>query len=632
MAAGRSFADYVKRKCYNGLFSAAEAYIRENAGSMDFRTSRVHRVGVVELQDATIERVYVSDLPGMKVGFDVGLELEILIKEDNYHYDETDVNYPWIRISCEGDLSKALDDWKITNIESFDKKNAPFNSLSDALVPYIKHDELEKAATLFLKEFYPEALEITESGTPPVWVDPELLAERLDLKIISQRIREDASVFGQLYFVDTDAEMFDANAGESKTVHIEGQTIVVDPMNFLLRSLGSYNNTIIHECVHWAKHRKVFELEKLFNDDASCISCEVIGGAASSASKQATEMMERQANQLAPRIQMPADPFRAKANEYIAKFMKETNARHEVDVMEMVITELETAFGVSKQAAKIRLVELGFESAIGTYTFLDGHYVKPHAFRRGSLKVNQTFSISAQDAGIERFLNQELNELTKYGDYLFIDNHYVYNAPLYVDRHENGQLILTEYARTHMDECCLVFDMKVTSRHCADYHTACFLNREQSDITFKLEFHNGYQNSPQERQIAMRQKQLEEEIGIRRQMTDDPEQCMDLLLKWRGMKYTELADMIEMSDRTVRRTVRGKTEPKVETAFLICIALHLSPVISEKLMEVLGCKLKPFDTKHQWLNEALHTKYPETPEAVQEYLKPYGIDLGITIF
>lgn len=632
MAAGRSFADYVKRKCYNGLFSAAEDYVRDNADNMDFRTSRVHRVCVVELQDATIERVYVSDLPGMKVAFDVGLELEVLIKEDDYHYDETDVKYPWIRISCEGDLSKALDDWRITNVEPFDKKNAPFNSLSDAMVPYIKHDDLEKDATLFLKEFYSEALEITKRGTPPVWVDPEVLAERLGLKIISQRIREDASVFGQLYFVDTDAEMFDANTGENKTVHIDGQTIVVDPKNFLLRSLGSYNNTIIHECVHWAKHRKVFELEKLFNDDTSCISCEVIGGAASSASKQATEMMERQANQLAPRIQMPAGPFRAKANEYITKFMKETNARHEVDVMEMVITELETAFGVSKQAAKIRLVELGFESAIGTYTFLDGHYVKPHAFRKGSLKVNQTFSISAQDAGIERIINRELNELTKSGDYLFIDNHYVYNAPLYVDRHENGQLIMTEYARTHMDECCLVFDMKVTSRHWADYHTACFLNREQSDITFKLEFHNGYQNSPQERQVAMRQKQLEEEISIRKQMTDDPEQCMDLLLKWRGVKYTELADMIEMNDRTIRRTVKGETEPKVETAFLICIALHLSPVISEKLMEVLGCKLKPFDTKHQWLNEALHTKYPEKPEAVQEYLMPYGIDLGITIF
>lgn len=627
MAAGRSFADYVKRKCYNGLFSAAEDYIREHVDSMDFRTSRVHRVGVVELQDATIERVYVSDLPGMKVAFDVGLQLEVLIKEDDYHYDETDVNYPWIRISCEGDLSKALDDWEITNIEPFDKKNAPFNSLSDALVPYIKHDDLETAATLFLKEFYPEALEITKRGIPPVWVDPEVLAERLGLKIMSQRIREDASVFGQLYFVDTDAEMFDANAGESKMIHIEGQTIVVDPRNFLLRSLGSYNNTIIHECVHWAKHRKVFELERLFNDEASCISCEVVGGAASSTSQKATEMMERQANQLAPRIQMPAGPFRAKANEYITKFMRETNARHEVDVMEMVITELETVFGVSKQAAKIRLVELGFESAIGTYTFLDGHYVQPHSFRRGSLKVNQTFSISAQDAGVERFLNQELKELTKSGDYLFIDNHFVYNAPLYVDRHENGQLILTEYARTHMDECCLVFDMKVTSRHSADYHTACFLNREQSDVTFELKYHNGYQNAPQERQVAMRKKQMEEWMGIRKQMTEDPEQCMELLLKWRGMNYTDLGLEIDRNPKTISRIVRGETTPTVETAALICFGLHLPPIISERLMDVLNCRLSPIKVEHQWIKEALTLKYPEPLWAVQEYLAPYGVNI-----
>lgn len=118
-----------------------------------------------------------------------------MIKEDDYHYDETDVTYPWIRISCVGDLSKALDDWKITNTEPFDKKNVPFNSLSDALVPYIKHDDLETAATLFLKEFYPEVLEITKRGNSPILVNPEVLADRLGLKIISQRIREDASVF-----------------------------------------------------------------------------------------------------------------------------------------------------------------------------------------------------------------------------------------------------------------------------------------------------------------------------------------------------------------------------------------------------------------------------------------------------
>ena len=129
--------------------------------------------------------------------------------------------------------------------------------------------------------------------------------------------------------------------------------------------------------------------------------------------------------------------------------------------MEQVIAALEIDFLVSRQAAKIRLVELGFEQAIGTYTYLDDHYVKPHGFRKGAISVNQTFSISAADGAIERFLNPEFRKLTETGDYLFIDNHYVFNAPLYVQPDETGRLDLTDYARAHMDECCLLHDCTI---------------------------------------------------------------------------------------------------------------------------------------------------------------------------
>lgn len=627
MAAGRSFAEFVKDKCYNGLYQTAEDYVNENWESMDLYTRNVHRVGHAEMIDATIERVYVRDLPEMRVAFEVGMQLEIDVKEGDYHYDESDQCYPWIRIYCEGDLSCGLDDWEIIRVEPYSKKSAPPNSLSDALVPYIPYDQLDKVATEFLKEHYPAALKVTPYGQPPVSVDPLALADSLGLTVKQQRIREDASVFGQIYFVETDAEMYDANEGKTVTMTIPGKTIIFDPQMYLLRNLGSVNNTIIHECVHWVKHRKVFELEKLYNAEASNISCEVVGGAASAVARSATEQMEKQANQLTPRIQMPAEPFKVKAKEYIARFMRESNARHENEVMEQVITALETAFGVSKQAAKIRLVELGFDAAIGTYTYLDGHYVKPHTFRKGALKVNQTFSISAQDAAVERFVNQDLRKLTESGDYLFIDNHYVYNAPQYVQHDEDGRLDLTDYARSHMDECCLVFDMKITSKVGEEYHTACFLNREDSNITFELKFHNGYQNAPQERQVAMRKKQQEEDLAIRKQMTDDPEQCMDLLLKWRGMKYTDLGDAIDRDPKTISRTVKGETTPKVETAALICFGMHLPPCISFKLMEVLRCPLSPVNPAHQWISEALYIKYPEPIWAIREYLAPYGVEI-----
>ena len=627
MATGRSFAEFVKDKCHNGLYQTADDYVNENWESMDLYTRNVHRIGHVEMIDATIERVYVRDLPEKRVAFEVGMQLEIDVKEGDYHYDESDQCYPWIRIYCEGNLSCGLDDWEIIRVEPYSKKSAPPNSLSDELVPYIPYEQLDEVATEFLREHYPAALKVTPYGQPPISVDSLALADSLGLTVKQQRIREDASVFGQIYFVETDVEMYDANEGKMVTMTIPGKTIIFDPQMYLLRNLGSVNNTIIHECVHCVKHRKVFELEKLYNAEASNISCEVVGGAASAVARSATEQMEKQANQLTPRIQMPAEPFKVKAKEYIARFMRESNARHENEVMEQVITALETAFGVSKQAAKIRLVELGFDAAIGTYTYLDGHYVKPHTFRKGALKINQTFSISAQDAAVERFINQDLRKLTESGDYLFIDNHYVYNAPLYVQHDEDGWLDLTDYARSHMDECCLVFNMKITSKVGEEYHTACFLNREDSNITFELKFHNGYQNAPQERQVAMRKKQQEEDLAIRKQMTDDPEQCMDLLLKWRGMKYTDLGDAIDRDPKTISRTVKGETTPKVETAALICFGMHLPPCISFKLMEVLCCPLSPVNPANQWISEALYIKYPEPIWAIREYLAPYGVEI-----
>lgn len=627
MAAHRSFAEYVKKRFDNNFWAAAESYLEANLDSLGIELRRIHRAGEKEISDVKVEYVWVEDKPGMEIHFDVAVSIWFETHEGDYHYDDYDENIVWMMVHCRGDLDKNLDDFEILSVSKYNGKSRLKNPMDDTLVPIIQYEKLEDVATDFLRDIFPEALRIPMRGQAPAWVDPTVLANKMELTIKSQRIRKDASVFGQIYFDDTDAEMYDTTADADVPTHIKGKTIVVDPQMYLLRNLGSINNTIVHECVHWHKHRKAFKLEKLFNADASHISCEVLGEADSRISIKSTQYMERQANQLAPRIQMPKEPFTIKAKEYIAYFMKHTNAKHTVDVMEMVIGALEQDFGVSRQAAKIRLVELGFEEAIGTFNYVDDHYVKPHGFRKGAIKINQTFTLSAQDAAVQRFVNLELREKTANGDYLFVDNHYVYNAPLYVGYGEEGNLELTDYARAHMDECCLVFDMAITSKVESTCHTACFLNRESSDVTFDITFHNGYQNAPQERQVAMRKKQQAEWLEIRRQMTDDPEQCMELLLKWRNMKYTDLGDLIERNPKTISRIVKGETDPNLNTAVLICFGMNLPPVISDKLLDVLDCKLKPMNPEHQWISEALHMKYPEPLWAVRDYLRQYDVEL-----
>ena len=443
MAAVRSIFDYVSKKCYNGLFDAAQEYLDGHWREMNLETNRVPTIDSYELVDANVQRVYVSDLPGDRIAFDVGLELEVAVSMVSRHNDSEDTSYPWLRFSCEGDLSQGLGDWVINKIEMYAKRNPAPNSMSDALVPDIPPAQYEKGATEFLEKYYPEALRTTKYGQPPVYVDPEILAKRLNLSVVTHRISKEGAIFGQLFFLAADTEMYDADQDRLVTVHVPEKTIVVDPQMYLLRNLGSVNNTIVHECVHWVKHRKVFMLEKLYNDQAHGITCEVVGGARANMSKLATARMEQQANRLTPRIQMPAGPFKAKASDYIVKFMREMGARHEIEVMEAVIEQLSMDFVVSKQAAKIRMVELGYESAVGTFTYVDGHYVPPHSYSKGAISRNQTFTISGQDAAIQRLVNPALRSLTQEGDYLFLENHYVFKAPLYVEKSHEGHLQLT---------------------------------------------------------------------------------------------------------------------------------------------------------------------------------------------
>ena len=350
-AAHRSFAEYVKKKFDNNFWAAAESYLEANLDSLGIELRRIHRAGETEISDVKVEHVWVEDKPGMEVHFDVAISIWFETHEGDYHYDDYDENIVWMMAHCRGDLDKNLDDFEILRVSKYNGKSRVKDPMDDSLVPIIPYEKLDDVATVFLQEYYPAALRIPMRGQDPVWVDPTELAKNMGLTVKNQRIREDGSVFGQIYFDDTDTVMYDANEDADAPTHIKGKTIVVDPQIYLLRNLGSFNNTIVHECVHWAKHRKAFKLEQLFNTDASYISCEVVGDADSRISIKSTKYMEKQANQLAPRIQMPKEPFTIKAKEYIAYYMRQTEARHTVDVMEMVIGALERDYGVSRQAA-----------------------------------------------------------------------------------------------------------------------------------------------------------------------------------------------------------------------------------------------------------------------------------------
>lgn len=620
MAGRRSFTDYVSSRYYNEFYSALEKYIEGNLDTLDLKLRNVRDTGQVSLSDIEVKSVSVNDFPEMKIEFDVIVNAELEVLEGDYHYDDFDECHQWFMLRCAGDLECNLDDFKIVSVEIYSQKNKLPHPLSDALVPYISKEQLEDVATDFLRRHYPEAL------NTPLAVEPQILAERMGLDVQIRDIDKDLTTFGQIYFHDAEAEFYDFTSDELVTTPVKARTIFVDPKAYFLRNLGAVNNTIVHECVHWDLHRKAFELERLYNRDASRIKCQVAGGIKESNSG-ATDWMEWQANSLAPRIQMPLTMFKTKAFEFIKQYRQQTGATDSIDVMEPVIDALATFFCVSRIAAKIRMIDAGYEEAIGTFTYIDGRYIKPHKFKKGALQPYQTFSISAEDAVLQGITNLAKDPLLSNGSYQYVDAHFVLNHPKYVAKDRNGQLILTEYARNHMEECCLVFDMSIRSTVRATYHSECFLNRDETaNISFDIKYNNGYQHSTPEIKAKLLADEIAENARIFNELPNSYTSSLKMVRGWKNVTFEELSERTLLSERTIRRIFNGEKPGSINSLVLICLGLHLPPEISRHIISNSPFSLNFSNKDHNWYNFALTHLYAKSMDEIRAFLQENGID------
>jgi hypothetical protein len=220
MAQNPSFKEYVANRFYNELYDAASRHL-ERGGDSD------------ELLNIRLINVFVDNLPGMKISFDVLLEAQYSNKSHRY------------MISCTGDLSCSLNDFTITAVEEYRGREKRLNPMTDSLVPVIRREQYDTFAQDFLKRYYRVAL------NEPAAIDPGVLANRMGLTIQHRNITPDLSTFGQVFFRDCEAEYYDKETSSFKKTHVNKGTIFIDPDAYVTRNTGSVNNTIVHECVHW---------------------------------------------------------------------------------------------------------------------------------------------------------------------------------------------------------------------------------------------------------------------------------------------------------------------------------------------------------------------------------------------
>lgn len=643
MGQSHSFTQYVSRRFEDELSSAILNFLRNDIEKADLNPHYVRNIGSWEMtDDFEIKSVRVNDQPEMKIQFDVIVEAGIYVRNSDHHFDKDETCFQWFMIRCMGDLEKKLDDFSIIEpVQVYSGSRKFDNPLFDSLVPFIKAERFDKEANNFLKKYYPMAL------VQPCAVDPIKLAENMGLAVKFVHIKDDASVFGRCYFRECETELYDPNTKSFYKTVIPEKTILVDEDVYFLRNVGCMNNTIVHECVHWDKHRKAFALAELYTSELSSIECCVAGGM-SKHEKDEFDWMEWHANSLAPRIQMPIEMFKKQVERFKSEIRFETGEYDMIDIIEPLIDRLAKFFGVSRIAAKIRMVETGCEEAVGAFNYIDGHYVSPHKSGK-RLEKNQTFSIPVQDAAILSYVDENFKQKISNCPYLFVDNHFVLNSPLYLEQDDNGKLQLTHYARSHMDECCLVFNLSLITKCGEKYHSECFLNRDkESNVSFNVTFHNGFENSSRENQLKAIQRTLEEENQLRSLLRSDYADTLQAIIDYKNQQIKRerkkkndssipLIDASYIRDcigdegdtlhiDTIRRTLRGE-KTSIKTLVLICLALHLPYSISTHIIESSPVK---FDLKrnvnHQYYDFALRVHYAETVKTVRDKLIEYGAE------
>ena len=617
--ADKSFTEYVAHTFDDELWRACEEWYEENKDSVEISETHLHRMGELEVDKVNVKHVWASDLPGMRVKFEVACEVDFSVAEGDYHYDNTFSDSDWLLVCCEGDLSKELKDFKITKVMHYDGKSKGDNPLSDALVPYIRKEKLDSVAEEILRKYYPKAL------LEPIEVDPYELAKSMGLTVRMEYLSKEQSVFGRTFFFDCEAELYNPELDETYTEQIKAGTIIIDKQAYFMNVIGSSHNTIVHECVHWELHKKTVALARLYNSSLSNIGCEVKGGIVGN-TRDSLDWIEWQANSIAPKIQMPREMFKKYVDGLITKYRRELDKYDIVDLIEPIITDISVKFGVSKTSAKIRLLEIGRKEAQGAFIYVDGEHIPPHKSDR-ELEINQTYSISAQDAAILSFTDKKLGETLSSGNYQYVEAHYVLNHSRYLEYDSSGNLHLTSYARNHMDECCLLFDLSIKGNIYKKYHTECFLNREAIGglVDFDIVYHGGYENSSADKQKKVMKEYMEWTESLRFSLyCGDYSEATSNIMKKLGFSAAEVARRANINEATVRRCIKNETF-NLNTYLLILLAMNLPYVISKELLDMSPGKLMPGNSDHQWYNFALMYMYQKSIGEIQKFFSEHGV-------
>lgn len=571
--------------------------------------------------------------------FECRIKIKAVVKVDNVtiglgtvkRYDSSKTE--WYSLEISARLKDGLHDFNVVGVTEYvpgyEKSD---NSLDEFLVPYKTIEDLEEEAETLYHCYH------SEDDEKIRFPFNDYLSEN-GLKVFKAPLPK--NVFGRVYFKDGVGKYYCKRDGKPELILVEDSinagTILVNENRFFISSVGSLYNTVAHEIAHWENHLFLFEILSLLGYTKEDFSCEVISSSQELTGVQrAIWWAEWQANMLAPRYLMPRSVFKKRFDEILTSLSSEYTSK--ACLMEAAIIKASKEFGVSKLSAKIRAIQLGYDDANASLLYMNGSYLKPMSFKRGSLGKNKTFIINPVDFGQLIRKEEWLRELIESELFTFVECVVCINDPQYIEGHYDSST-LTDFAREHLDECCLKFTRSFLAN--ADYnfefYGLCYLSRDICAAEYcecpTVEYSVNQDTRKRAIELQKLKKEGERVSQIMRKLPNDfsatlkMHMARTLVPKPSGrngrISQLELAERTGISEDYIGQLCKDGKGVSLAYVCAICIGLHLHPDFSDDLIRKSN-NIIPNDDEGFMYRYILRYHFSDSVEICNDILRDAG--------
>ena len=317
--------------------------------------------------------------------------------------------------------------------------------------------------------------------------------------------------------------------------------------------------------------------------------------------------MERQADTLAARVQMPKSCVLSELLDLV-HFSRNSGKNLK---MEDVVMSLARHFHTSKGSTEIRLKELEFNDINDIYHYADSCYSWGNEI--DILKNSGHEDYDIQPCQLQHvLLKRDFREDLKKGNYLYVEDRLCINEPLYI-RTENGKKHLTEYALLHPEECCVRFS-RILEGNDNEFHLGYFAKKNVGAIGNPAFPKNLSPEAAHMKSILKELKDLPLSAG----------ETLSRHMKNKDVTIEQLVSLTGISDRTIKR-YRKESSMKLNNLVAICVALHLDPMFSKDLIRKAGFTLNEQKLEHVYFEFILNHMYERDVPDCNNFLIESGV-------